>query len=179
MAFNQTIVVDVTHPRNRNPFFRPLRRILQSEVRAANYVNEVPGELMKIGGTLPGERMTVDFKAMSWKIILKLATKEYRELAEQVRKIRATDEKMPENVTFGEEETGRFTSDQVASWLYNLRALVDQKFLTLVSGTLPEVEEIMRMGKIQVSTPSNGIPDKLADRACFLPQTEDKPVAAK
>jgi hypothetical protein len=182
MAFNQTIVVDVVHPKNKNPWFRPLRRALIAEFCAANLEGNVPWEIMACGGTIPGERLTVDFKNLSWKIVNRLALKENKEMAEKIRKMRATDERMPENVTFGDEagETGRFPGDpdSIATWLFNLRVLLDQKELRVISGTIPERDEILKMGRVQVSAPQSGMPERLVERACFIPRTEDKQLVA-
>lgn len=176
MAFQEKIVVDVHEPQHRNVIFRPQNLVMRGEVNVKNLKKSANDRLFMIGGVIPGERFTVDFKNLKWSLTDKLTLKENKDLAKRIKELMAADPINPQNVSFREELTGELSDDpdQIATWLWHLWSGVKEGLFVVVEGKIPAEPEIRRMGKIQLSSPGDKIPEKLAERACFYQKTEDK-----
>lgn len=179
-VFQDTLVLDVREPANRNVFFRPLGRLLETEIQQAKAKRNLGNKLSAIGGVLPGERLTVDFKTLTYSITHKLNLKENAEMRAAIKRLMAADPISPENVgTFGNDQEGSFSSEDVATWLWHINQLVnDLGHLELVRGKLPSEEEILKMGRIRRSN-GHTLPEKFVDRYCWIDKTpsDDKQLA--
>lgn len=151
--YQEKVVMDVRAPVNRNVFFLPLERVLVGEIRQSEIRSDkTPGLLGQIGGTLPGDQFTVDFKAKKYKITHKLHLPEFKEMANRVRALAGSEQGGFQRFgAFGQDEEGTFSDDDVPTWLFHLRRLVDEKKLHITNGvSLPAMNEIRRLGPIRV-----------------------------
>ena len=177
MPFQDTIVVDVHEPMARNVVFRPLHRILEPEITSATK-KQFHRRFYALGSNIPGDRFTVDFRNHTYKIANRLNLKENKALADSIRGAMAADEISPVKVgAFGDDEDGTFDSsdDATVTWLWHLRRLADIGHFKLISGKLPTCQEIEAMpGRVQTSFAGIMLPEKMADKACFLPEKAEK-----
>lgn len=174
-----TVVLDVRCRRNRNPFFWPLQKTLQTELRASEISSDkVPGLINQVGGVLPGERMEVDFQNRTCRVYHLLETPEYKDLKRRAAALLRTEQGgFQQGTHFGEEYTVPFREEDVATWLYWIRRLVDSQKLHIVSGHLPSLEEIRAYGDVCLGD-DNGLttaPGK--GRFNYLEKSESKHAA--
>ena len=172
MAFQETIVVDVRHWANHNPIFRPLHRVMESEISQARTEVNLGNRVQAAGGVIPGERFIVDFKNLKWSVMHNLNLKENKELKAKLRKIMADDQNFPTRTSdgpAGQDAEGNIDpdSDNIATWLWHLWSGVKLKHFDLVSGKIPEEREILKMGRVRTSS-GMGLPEKLVEKACFI-----------
>ena len=173
MAFQEKVVFDVREPNNRNVLFRPLHRIMETEIQQAKAPRSLGNKLAAIGGVLPGERLTVDFRTNSYSIMHKLNLKENADMRAKIKALMAADPVNPETVgSFGNDQEGEFGTEVVATWLFHLRKLVDLGHFELISGKLPTVEEIHKMDRVQLSI-GVGMPEKMVEKCCWIEKTAD------
>ncbi len=176
MAFQEKLILDVKEPQHREVIFRPQHLVMRAEVNIRNLKKSANDRLFMVGGVIPGDRFTVDFKTMKWSLVDKLTLKENKELATKVKDLMAADPINPQKVSFHDEKTGEIADDPdtIATWLWHIWSGVKEGLLTVVEGKIPSENEIRRIGRVQTSSPGEQIPEKLAERACFLPKVEDK-----
>jgi len=167
------IVIDVAAPKNRNVAFLPTGSVLRSELRSENISGaaNIPPYLMKIGGVLPGHRIIVDCAGKKAKIVDRMESDErgVKEIDEKVRtaindariresggqyKFGSYSKTAEESFTLGDNPP-----HNLATWLYWIRRGVDTKRFRVVSGVLPEIEEIRKMGVIYLCS-QEGVPLK-------------------
>jgi hypothetical protein len=180
--YQEKLVLDVSEPGNRNVLFRPLGRTLQTEIQASR-TQHANRNLAAVGGTIPGERLTVDFKNLKWSVVHKLNLKENKELFAKIRHNRAADQNMPETISagpVGNDDSGDInpSSDELATWLYHIHKLVDLKHFVLIDGKLPSYEEIHKMGRVRLSSGNSMLNEKATEQTCFIPKTAE-PAGAK
>lgn len=175
MAYQEKLVLDVREPNNRNVLFRPLHRIMETEVQQSRAPRSLGNKLAAIGGVLPGERLTVNFQTLTYSITHKLNLKENAEMRAKIKALMAADPINPETIgSFGNEQEGSLdgSADNIATWLFHIRKLVDLKHFELVSGKLPSLEEIHKMGRVQLSV-GVGMPEKMVEKCCWIEKTPD------
>ncbi len=157
MAFD--LVLDVRY-KNRNVAFGPGgSQPLAGEYNIADINSDkIPGGLNQIGGKLPGYRVEIDTKNARGKIIDKLRLKENAAMMDKIRFLLANDnipqrigEKWKRDDAMDEGEwdlSGDAPPQNLATWLWHLRKLVDAGRLHVVKGTMPSEDVIRAMGLI-------------------------------
>lgn len=149
------IALDVRVKRNRNLFFYPAQGVLATELRSSEIRGEGGSHLNAIGGTIPGHRIEIDTKAKKVRVVDRLKLPENSELLERINEYMrssdyflhsglAPDFRRDGCVREFERKLSNTPPDNLATWLYHARKLVDMGKLHLVRGQLPTLEEIER-----------------------------------
>lgn len=187
------IVVAIDHPSNDNVYFFPVDKELRSHIfphRSGPGCPPAFTSFATIG--IPGQRIHLDVKAKVGRITDALADKANADLYEQFQK-KSLQTGMTDVGTFPTEEHANLTAEQVQTWLYWMRRIVDHKtkhpdghesdktligpYGRLIQGTLPELEEIVATGKAMMPIYSA---DHLKDNAprFYQPAKKEEPVLA-
>jgi hypothetical protein len=156
-GFSGTIVVDVRCPRNRDLEFVPLSRTLRGEKVIGQESTDRPSGILAQLGSIPGDRVTVDFAKKKYTVRHRLGLSENKTLAATVRKFAATPQggnqqninfSVPDELGRGDEDGDILESD-VPTWLYWLYRNIQAGCMHIVTGTLPTEAEIRDMGPIR------------------------------
>lgn len=151
------VVLDAYAPRNRNVRFWPAGITLRGECRWDQLTGDSPnGAMLQTGGVIPGQRMLVDTKNRTVKIIDRMELPENKEKDSALRALVKTEHYWGGRFGHYEpEQNFELSEEEWPTWLWHMRRSVDHKRMNLVKGKIPGYSEILRMGKVQLGDSCN------------------------
>lgn len=144
------LVLDAVCEPNRDVLFLPAEMTLRGE-RRQEWIrsDNINGAISQVGGVIPGQRMLVDTRTRHVKIIDRMTLPENRSIDERLRKLTTADRyRMGRFTDYEKDIDMQVSADEWPKWLYCMKRCVDHRSMTLVRGTLPELVEIRKMGRI-------------------------------
>ncbi len=170
MASPRLIVVDVEGLKNQPPFFFPLSKALTPTYdKARDSVQS--SKLLSAVGKILGTRIIIDLDSSQATLVDRMGLAENKSHLEFVQQISRTEVGGFRNAgTPAPPESVSISSEQdMVTWLYWVRRLVDKGSFVVVSGSehLPSIEQIKQMGDIRIGNISQ-LSGKDAEKHSFI-----------
>jgi hypothetical protein len=180
------VVLDVeVYGYNRNPKFIPTGEELRGTVRSTQLFTDRPAGPITQVGTIPGQRILVDLENWHVKIIDRMSLPENRQIDQALRDLARRSESIrikPDWQYWPDVDLKLTNKDQWAKCLWYMRRMVDCGKLSQVEGQLPELKEILKIGKVRLnnygrptgdkSSPWNVIDEKYIEELDHLEEHE-------
>ncbi len=151
------IVIEVGDNHNRNPVFAPTQTFLRGRFLKSNLHHSVFNEYVENLPDLPGHRILIDPRRRYGLIFDPLSRDEFRaQLQDAQKRLRGQSVSTagPVNVTYGPDQDYKFErmkDSEIKTWIFYMRRLVDAQSAWVVSGNLPQLEEIKSLpGKTRI-----------------------------
>ena len=149
------VVIDIAHPKyNRDIRFFPMKTTLEGEVRQERLHTDKPsGAIGSLGGVIPGQRMYVDVKNQSVKIIDRKSLQKWKPLLTKALELSRTERYRNFRFNSVKQDIDIGVPDhEWPTWLYHIRLLMNAGKFQAVKGEskIPSIEEIRKMGTVQI-----------------------------